>query len=37
MYKCDLCGYKQDEPGVCPTCGVDLLSDSGEDAGEAIE
>jgi len=34
MYNCEICGYQQDGPGVCPTCGVELTNDSWETEGE---
>lgn len=34
MYVCEICGHQQEESGSCPTCGVELVNDSGESEGE---
>ena len=25
QYKCPQCGYTSEQPGTCPTCGVELV------------
>ena len=35
MYSCEICGFQQEEPGICPTCGISLTNDSGETEGES--